>query len=549
MNLLTRIDSENEMATRNTTTAIGVGGGSSSSSTKPVSHGSHNIPAHLEPDGERIQPGHTLNALHDDVFSPPRRLDTSASSVTDDDGDDTDNRGDSRGHTGPESPKKKKKSAHHLHMPHVSHLHVPHFKVGKKHQADAHGKTNGSDPLSTAEHHRDTSSTARIEQTISKEESPSGSAKADEDRQDAKVVASSDPDRDVSELSTSQISSHSAQPFGGRPPPPSAEPSSTSLRSSSTNSTGVRPSNPRDHGIYSLLHSPILTKSTKVIGKLAHAPHLPHIPELPHIHLYANRGPSVEDSLAALDLEDTSITSILEHMGKHAANVRVQERGCARLTRLAKEKDNMQEITEAGGIEIILDAIRRCSDDTELIAQAFSALGNLAALDTANKQKIAHLNGIETIISAMLAHSYDPVLQERACGLLFNLSFDHTVSEASLRATSASIGYYSAEAKVHFRIYSPPTSRSNLYEPNQNKELIAEHHGLEAIIEAMKHFPAYPNLQHNACEYGPSTPSVWCRHSKLSFFLRIFISHHHIIQFWCSDTFRLCPMESWRFRR
>lgn len=422
MNLLTRTDNnENEMATRNT--AIGVEAGGSRSSTKPTSHGGHNPqPAHLlEPDGERIRPGHTLNALHDDVFSPPRRLDTSASSVT---GDASDNRGDSKVHADPESPKKKKKSAHHLHMPHVPHLHVPHCKAGKKQHDDAHG---GSDPLGTAEHHRDTSSTVRIEQTPSKESS-SESANIDEDRQDAKVVVSSDRDRDVSELSTSQVSSHSTPQVGDRPPPPSAEPSSTSLRSSSTNSTGARPSHPHDHGIYSLLHSPILTKSTKAFSKLAHAPHLPHIPELPHIHLHANRGPSVEDSLAALDLEDTSITSILEHMGKHPNDDRVQERGCARLTKLAKEKENMQEITEAGGIEVILDSIKRCSDDTELIAQAFSALGNLAALDTANKQKIAHLNGIETIISAMLAHSYDPVVQERACGLLFNLSFDHTVS-------------------------------------------------------------------------------------------------------------------------
>lgn len=238
MNLLTRTDNENEMATRNTTAAIGVGSGSSRSSTNPASHGSHNTPAHLEPDGERIQPGHTLNALHDDVFSPPRRLDTSASSVTDDDGDDadadTDNRGDARDHAGPES---QKKSAHYLHMPHVPHLHVPNFKVGKKHHADAHGGTNGSDPLGTAEHHRDTSSTARIEQTLSKEESSSASAKADDDRQDTKEVASSDPDRDVSELSSSQASGRSSQPFGDRPPrnlpshlpPPSVRPAPTAL--------------------------------------------------------------------------------------------------------------------------------------------------------------------------------------------------------------------------------------------------------------------------------------------------------------------------------
>lgn len=390
MNRLTRKDNENEMATRNA--AFGV-------------------------DSE----SHALNALNDDVFAPPRRLDTSASSVTDDDNE----------------PKKKKKPAHHphLHLPHV-HLHVPHLKKGKK-NGDGVG-----DQLGTAEHHRDASSAERIEETLSKESSASfgGGAATDEDR---------------------DVVSTPSGPQVGRPHPSRAEASSSSLLSSdSTNSAGVAPSHPHDHGIHSLLHSPILTKSAKAIGKLVHAPHLPHIPELPHVHLHSNRGPSIDDSLAALDLKEISIASILEHMGKHPESSRVLERGCARLTKLAKEKDNMQEITDAGGIEIILDAVKRCPDDTGLISQAFSALGNLAALDSANKQKIAHLSGIETIISAMLAHSYDPVLQERACGLLFNLSFDH-----------------------------------------QNKELIAEHHGLEAIIDAMKHFPAYSNLQHNACEY------------------------------------------------
>ena len=348
----------------------------------------------LEPDGERIDPGHILNDLHDDVF-PPKRRDTGASSVTGDDDDHDEKACDDRDNDqqkietaklspGQESPPTKPKSAHH--HPHLKLPHVPHFKTNKKHAGG--GRRNDCSAVP--------SSTRRIEETLSKESS-------------------------VSEMSTSRS--------GTRPPPPSAEPSSSSRRSStSTNSDGVRASHPHEHGINALLHSPILTRSTKAIGRLAHAtPHMPHIPDLPHMHLLPNRGPSVEASLSALNLEDASITSILEHMRKHPDNVKVQERGCARLTSLAKQRDNMQEITDAGGIEIILNAARNHNEDTELLSQSFSALGNISALNSDNKQKIAHLQGIETIVSSMREHVYDPVLQERACGLLFNLSFDHQV--------------------------------------------------------------------------------------------------------------------------
>ena len=363
----------------------GATGGSGDGQQKPASQ-------LLEPDGERIDPGHNLNALHNDVFSPPRRRGTGASSVMDDDDDDHYNDRDQQKikttkiSPGQESPPKKPKSAHH--HPHINLPHVPHFKTNKKHAGG--GRRNDCSAVP--------SSTRRIEETLSKESSA----------------------REVSTFRS-----------GTGPPPPSAEPSSSSLHSSaSTSSDGVRASHPHEHGINALLHSPILTRSTKAIGKLAHAtPHMPHIPELPHLHLLPNRGPSVEASLSALNLEDTSITSILEHMRKHPDHVKVQERGCARLTSLAKQRDHMQEITDARGIEIILNAARNHNDDTELLSQSFSALGNISALNSENKQKIAHLQGIETIVSSMRAHAYDPVLQERACGLLFNLSFDHRVSQ------------------------------------------------------------------------------------------------------------------------
>ena len=85
MNLLTSKDNENETALRIAAAAAGAGlhsptGGSGDGQQKPASQ-------LLEPDGERIDPGHTMNTLHDDVF-PPRRRDTGSSGLTSDDDDD-----------------------------------------------------------------------------------------------------------------------------------------------------------------------------------------------------------------------------------------------------------------------------------------------------------------------------------------------------------------------------------------------------------------------------------------------------------------------------
>ena len=93
-----------------------------------------------------------------------------------------------------------------------------------------------------------------------------------------------------------------------------------------------------------------------------------------------------------------------------------------------------------------------------IIFKAFSALGNLAALDSSNKKEIGAADGCSTILLCMAAHASNAQLLERACGLIFNLSFDH-----------------------------------------QNKAAIAHNGGVELIVQAMNEFPNESGLQHNAC--------------------------------------------------
>ena len=211
-------------------------------------------------------------------------------------------------------------------------------------------------------------------------------------RRDAGSTSNARPSA-ISELSApsaetptpSQMSNHSVQGAAQKSPPPpplppSHQPSTSTNDDSTSNSSGVKASHPHEHGLESLLHSPVLKKNTKAIGKLFQSvPSPPHLalPHAPTLHVPTTmtaaslrpHRPSVTDALSSLELDDTPITIILDHMRDHPTSNEVQERGCARLTSLAKERDNMVEITERGGIDVIILAMKDHADDDELITQ------------------------------------------------------------------------------------------------------------------------------------------------------------------------------------
>ena len=124
----------------------------------------------------------------------------------------------------------------------------------------------------------------------------------------------------------------------------------SSQPSRSTTTTGARPSPPH--------------------LALPHAPNL-HVPTAMTAALLKPHPPRVTDALdlSSLELDDTPITTILDDMRAHPTSNYVQERGCARLTSLAKERDNMVVITEGGGIDVITLAMKDNTDDDELITQ------------------------------------------------------------------------------------------------------------------------------------------------------------------------------------
>jgi hypothetical protein len=107
--------------------------------------------------------------------------------------------------------------------------------------------------------------------------------------------------------------------------------------------------------------------------------------------------------------------------------VEVQHWACRAIANLAFEPDNKAKIVAAGGIECIVDAMKRYPAVSRLQIWACYAMTNMSS-DPVTEASIAAAGGIECIIAAMNTcrdHLRDPLvyeLQLAACKALINLS-------------------------------------------------------------------------------------------------------------------------------
>ena len=123
--------------------------------------------------------------------------------------------------------------------------------------------------------------------------------------------------------------------------------------------------------------------------------------------------------------EQGGISVILEAMRTHTSHAGVQEEGCGALRNLAVNAGNkikinffkLIKITEQGGIEVILKAMRTHTSDAGVQGQGCGALTNLARNDD-NQIKIAQQDGIYVILEAMRNHTSDAVVQAEGCNAL-----------------------------------------------------------------------------------------------------------------------------------
>ena len=125
-------------------------------------------------------------------------------------------------------------------------------------------------------------------------------------------------------------------------------------------------------------------------------------------------------SLAAGNAKNMGIDAVLEEMRRHARSAQLHHylhafphygempvvRGCKALADLARgNAENQGKIGAQGGIELVLEAMRRHAGSAGVQESCGKALENLAWGNAENKGKIGALGGIELLLEAMRRHA------------------------------------------------------------------------------------------------------------------------------------------------
>ena len=98
---------------------------------------------------------------------------------------------------------------------------------------------------------------------------------------------------------------------------------------------------------------------------------------------------------------------VLELMGKHESDVRVQQQGCWALKNFADIFNDRVAIAEAGGIEAIRGAMGKHESNVRVQVAGCGAMANLAPNNDNNSVSIAGAGSIEAIREAMGRHEND----------------------------------------------------------------------------------------------------------------------------------------------
>ena len=103
------------------------------------------------------------------------------------------------------------------------------------------------------------------------------------------------------------------------------------------------------------------------------------------------------------------IEVILDAMKRHKANANLQDLGCGALVYLAENDDNAMKIAKMGGMKVILDAMKRPEVDAVLVGGGCCILGAIIAQNDDKRKRIAKMGGIKVIFDVMKRHESDVV--------------------------------------------------------------------------------------------------------------------------------------------
>ena len=140
--------------------------------------------------------------------------------------------------------------------------------------------------------------------------------------------------------------------------------------------------------------------------------------------------------------DEEDIKTLVQGMAKYPSDPAIQEGACGRLGELAIKTGKDKEIANLGGIQAILNAMKKHGAKAKVQEKACNALYILSFYE--KQVKIANLGGIEALLKAMKDHATEAEVQKNACAALLNLGADNQAhikrqggEEAVRRAMSA----------------------------------------------------------------------------------------------------------------
>ena len=121
--------------------------------------------------------------------------------------------------------------------------------------------------------------------------------------------------------------------------------------------------------------------------------------------------------------KNADVKQVLQKMRAEPASAEVQHDGCTELVILAADNDdNKTAIAAAGGIPVVLAAMKAHTGHVDVKGKGCFALRNLA-VNADNQTAIAAAGGIPVVLAAMKAHKGHVDVQEHGCCALGNIGW------------------------------------------------------------------------------------------------------------------------------
>jgi hypothetical protein len=208
--------------------------------------------------------------------------------------------------------------------------------------------------------------------------------------------------------------------------------------------------------------------------------------------------------LQLLPIQDTDgVEKIVETMIKYSSLGFIQEHGCRALEALTSDMGHYMarsEIRGVGGIPVLLSLIRsetRHRQSTDLLMAACSALRNVS-VNATNRVAVTNEGGIPIMVEAFIGCDKES-FQALCCEILGCLAYDNEnnrcliAESGGIQAVVSAMGQSTESVTLHAEVCK--TLRNIATNNPTNCQLIVKTGGLSQIVDFMKQHPSSPTVQ------------------------------------------------------